>query len=72
MKIFTIILLVVLTLAGCSNKEMYENIQRNRKGECQHEPPARYDECMAQYEESYESYEKSREELLKDTEKASR
>lgn len=72
MKIFTINLLIVLLLAGCSNKDIYDNIQRNGKSKCQHEPPARYDECMAQYRESYEAYKDSRDKLLKDSEKVDR
>lgn len=71
MKIFTLHLFTLLILNGCASKDVYNNIQNNGKRECQNEPPAQYDECMAPYDESYESYKNSRDKLLKDSEKRS-
>lgn len=68
MKLFTLQLVSILFLTGCASKDLYNNIQSNGKRECEGEPPARYDECMAQYDEVYGSYKTSRDRLLKDSE----
>jgi len=58
------LMILLMTLSACSNKAAYNNIQTDRQLQCQKEPLAQYDECMAQYQKPYPVYEREREELL--------
>jgi hypothetical protein len=56
--------LVLLALAGCSNKGVYEGIQTSNRNECFKLPPSQYDECMEDASKSYDEYERERKEAL--------
>lgn len=60
----TLILLVLFSATGCSNRAMYDNIQINQRNECLKLPPARYDECMKHARKTYDEYERERQEYL--------
>lgn len=47
---------LLISLYGCSNRQMYEAIQENRQQECNLLPVSQYEDCMKKYEESYDSY----------------
>ncbi|OUS27638.1 hypothetical protein A9Q99_14465 [Gammaproteobacteria bacterium 45_16_T64] len=57
---------VILLMAGCSNKAVYDNIQLNMKNECRTLPQSQYEECMEDASTSYEEYEENRQEMLKE------
>lgn len=60
-----LMLALTLLLASCSNKSVYQDLQRNKRNECMQGPPAEYDRCMRSMEQSYEDYERQRQEALK-------
>lgn len=60
-----VLLTLTLLLASCSNKGVYQDLQRNKRNECLQVPPAEYDRCMRSMEQSYEDYERQRQEALK-------
>jgi len=49
-------LVISLLLSSCSNRQMYNALQKNRQSECQKLPPAQSEECMKELDETYESY----------------
>ena len=57
-------LLFLMGLAGCTNKAIYENIQRSHKQDCLKEPYPTYERCIELLNKPYESYKREREELL--------
>lgn len=59
------LLLVSVSLAGCSGKAVYDNMQRNARQECVGVPPAQYEECIERSTKSYEEYKRDRAEVLK-------
>lgn len=59
------LLLVCILLAGCGNKAVYDNVQRNNRQECVNVPPAQYEECIQRSSQSYEEYKRDRAEVLK-------
>ena len=42
--------------AGCSQQQIYEAIQDNRRQDCELLPPPQDEECLADYQQSYEDY----------------
>ena len=56
----TMLTLVLALVAGCSNKDLYENIQANNQFSCENVAPSQYDECMDRSSMSYEEYEAKR------------
>ena len=58
-------LLAMFSMAGCSNRAVYDNIQINRRNECLKLPPSEYGECMKGVDTSYDAYEKERQEVIK-------
>jgi hypothetical protein len=56
--------LVAIFLAACSNRQVYEAAQENRKIECQKSPPGQFEACLVEHNESYESYERERKEIV--------
>ncbi|MCC5451066.1 hypothetical protein LMJ53_04865 [Rheinheimera sp. UJ51] len=62
-------LLLLFALAGCSNKAVYQNLQLNKKQQCQQLPVSQYDECMRSIPLTYEEYERERQEVLKTSKK---
>lgn len=59
-----LIIMVMLSTTGCSNKAIYDNIRINQRNECLKEPPPTYSECIEGTNKSYEEYERERKELL--------
>ena len=57
---FTVVLLVQSLLIGCSNREIYDNVQMNQRQECRKLPPGQYEDCTKFLRESYDSYELKR------------
>jgi len=60
------LVLCVLVLPACSNRQVYDAIQKNRQLECQKLPGTQYDECMKQVSEPYDDYKRERDELTKE------
>ncbi len=59
-----LILLLLLGIAACSNRAIYDNMRIHQRNECLKEPPSRHEECMEHANKSYEEYERERRELL--------
>ncbi len=53
---------IVLSVAGCSNEQIYNAIQDSQKIDCQKYPDTRYENCMNELSAPYEEYEKERQE----------
>ena len=51
---------VMVLVTGCSNKDLYDNIQANNQFACNNVAPSQYDECMERSSMSYEEYEAKR------------
>ena len=60
----TLILLIILTISGCSSRGAYEGIQAGNSSECFNLPPSQYDECMNNANKSYDEYERERKEAI--------
>jgi len=60
------LVLCVLALPACSNRQVYDAIKKNRQLECQKLPGTQYDECMKQVSEPYDDYKRDRDELTKE------
>ena len=56
--------MLLSSLYGCSNKEVYTAIQNNRQLECQKLPQVQYDECMSEYGQAYDEYEADRNKII--------
>lgn len=61
---YIILFCLSIILIGCSNKQMYEAAQNNRKSECRKLPDQQQEDCMKAHSESYEEYSRKREEVL--------
>ena len=59
-----LIVLVMFSIAGCSNKAIYNNIRLNERNKCFKEPQKLYFECVDRTSKSYEEYERERKEML--------
>ncbi|BDX01390.1 MAG: hypothetical protein ACPGRG_14015 [Marinomonas sp.] len=55
MKSFFLFFTFTLIL-GCSNKDVYSNLQRSHAFSCQSLKATQHEECMSQYSDSYEDY----------------
>ena len=62
----TILFCAIIAIGGCSNQAIYENVQQDRKRECEQLQAHDRQRCLAGYERSYEEYEEEREKLLSD------
>lgn len=56
--------LMLLGVASCSHKAAYQNLQQNKRNECQRAPAAEYDKCMQSMAQSYGEYERQRQQAL--------
>lgn len=54
--------IIALLLTGCSNQQLYNAIQENRRMECGKLPQNQFEECMRDYDTSFQEYERDREE----------
>lgn len=59
-----IIVFLMFGFAGCSNKDLYDNLHLNQRQLCDKEPRSTYDECIKSLSKSYKKYELERKELL--------
>jgi hypothetical protein len=55
------VLLPLVLLQACTNREVYEALQNRQKVLCQEQPKSEYGKCMQQADESYDAYKKNRE-----------
>ncbi|WP_455207887.1 hypothetical protein [Kaarinaea lacus] len=62
---FVFLLLVLLFIGSCSNKQMYEALQIKQKNDCQKLPHSEYKECIERAEKPYEEYEEERQQSKK-------
>ncbi len=62
------VLMVMSSVTGCSNKVMYDNLRLNQRQKCVEEPRSTYVECIERTNKSYEEYERERKEIIKDAE----
>lgn len=62
--ILVTLLLIVISVAGCSNRGIYEDLQNNRRNECLKLLPAERDECLEHVGKPYDEYERERQEVL--------
>lgn len=53
-------LVLLLLLSGCSNQQVYDAIQENRRLECAKLPQPQYEKCMQDYDMSYRDYRRER------------
>ncbi|MBZ9613536.1 hypothetical protein [Rheinheimera maricola] len=60
-----LVICLLLGVTGCSNKGVYQDLQRNKHNECMRGPVADYDRCMQNMDQSYEEYEQQRQQALK-------
>jgi len=59
---FIFLLVISILISSCSNRQLYDAIQKNQKSECQRLPSSQHEECMKGLDETYDSYEKKRKE----------
>ena len=57
---------IVFSMAGCSNKAVYDNIQHNNRRACNTVPPAQYEACIERSNKSYEEYKREREAVVEE------
>jgi len=60
---YILVVFFFLSLQSCSNKQVYENIQYNKRLECQRLQLPQYESCMEQIGPSYEVYESEKDKL---------
>lgn len=60
---------MILAVQACTQQDIYEMSQDNRKQACDKEPPAMQEQCRQQYEQSFAEYQRDREALLEDGKK---
>ncbi|MEM8498064.1 MAG: hypothetical protein AAF542_08570 [Pseudomonadota bacterium] len=53
-----------VSIAACSNSQIYEASRQNAEQECQELPQNQYEQCMAEVAEPYDSYSRKREEVM--------
>ncbi|MBL4827737.1 MAG: hypothetical protein JKY66_08515 [Spongiibacteraceae bacterium] len=59
-----VIVVFLLSVYGCTNKQAYYHAQSSQRLQCQKLPPQEYEMCLSQTQETYEEYERKRQELL--------
>lgn len=63
-KTLLLILGIAVSVSACSNRQLYNAVQENRKAKCDELPDVPRAECLEQYLQSYEEYERGRREVL--------
>lgn len=60
-KLYKIFLVFAITsiLVGCTNQQIYNSIQQNRKSACPNFPESAYLACIQRHSTSYEDYKKT-------------
>ncbi|WP_152531154.1 hypothetical protein [Marinomonas profundimaris] len=57
-------LVLVMTLVGCTTKDIYSNLQYNHARSCDRLKSTQSDDCRSQYNDSFEDYTQKREGTL--------
>ena len=57
-----LVIIVMVGIAGCSNKDIYEKFRLDERNKCSKEPPSSYLECIERTNKPYEQYERERKE----------
>jgi len=63
-RLFLLLMLLLILIAGCSNRQIYDAIQANQKNECLKIPSPEYEKCMERINKPYDKYEEERQEVL--------
>lgn len=66
-----LLLQLVLLMAGCSNKAIYETLQTEKLNHCSTLRQSQFDECIQGMEKSFNEYETARKELIEKESKGS-
>ena len=61
-KLFAVV--VALSVVGCSNKAVYDDLRRQQREHCQRQGHASRAECIEHSNQDYEEYERARQEVL--------
>lgn len=61
-----LLIAVMVLLAGCGNRAIYENVQVHNQNACGKAPPLEYQDCLERADKSYREYLRERKELLKE------
>lgn len=61
-----LMLLMAVSIVGCSQRAVYENIQHHNRQECAKLPESEFEECMNNAERSYDEYQEKRREAIKE------
>jgi len=51
--------ILAISTAGCSDRQMYEAMQKRGRVECQTLPESQYEDCIKDYQQSYDDYKRS-------------
>jgi hypothetical protein len=60
-----VIVLSLVLLHACSDRQVYDALQNRQKVLCQEAPRSEYQKCMDEANESYDTYKKERESVEK-------
>ncbi len=58
-----LMVMILISVAGCSNKVIYDNLHLNQRQKCAEEPQSTYVECIERTNKSFEEYERERKKL---------
>jgi len=64
-KICVFVVLIMIGLSACSNKEMYKSLKKREEVLCNQVPASEYEECMKNAEGDYDKYKEQRNEIIK-------
>jgi hypothetical protein len=60
---YLVIVLSLVPMQACSNRQMYEAIQNRQRVLCQEVPRSEYQKCMEEADESYRTYKQERDKV---------
>ncbi len=58
-------LIIAVLMVGCSNSQIYNAIQENRRFDCSKLPQNQYEVCLRKYDTPYAEYERERQAIRK-------
>jgi hypothetical protein len=61
---YLLVFLAVLSIAGCSQRDLYDSFQEYQKNECMKLPETQFDDCVGNADKSYHTYKDERDEVL--------
>ncbi|MEZ5570426.1 MAG: hypothetical protein R3E64_00265 [Halioglobus sp.] len=62
---FPVLLVLMVIVAACSNRQIYNALQQNQQLQCSKLPQGQFEACMREVDESYDAYQADREELMR-------